>query len=164
VLWLEWNSKSIEQKLGIWLVKLKGFLRNAWLISRKVEFLPKFENIVPGTTSVEMGQLFPGFLTQILREGFFRIWKINERLFDKWSYITRSESRTSSPVRIQRFCNIWAPANKNCILAEEQAMLEELYLPLMEMCYDDWGKFKYKINQLNLLSFNIDSWLVLYGS
>jgi hypothetical protein len=29
VLWLEWNSKSIEQKLGIWLVKLKGFLRNA---------------------------------------------------------------------------------------------------------------------------------------
>jgi uncharacterized FAD-dependent dehydrogenase len=37
-----------------------------------------------------------------LREGFFRIWKINERLFDKWSYITRSESRTSSPVRIPR--------------------------------------------------------------
>jgi hypothetical protein len=25
-------------------------------------------------------------------------------------------------------------ANKNCILAEEQAMLEELYLPLMEKC------------------------------
>jgi uncharacterized FAD-dependent dehydrogenase len=50
--------------------------------SRVSSEIPK-TSYVPGTTSVEMGQLFPGFLTQILREGFFRIWKINERLFDK---------------------------------------------------------------------------------
>jgi hypothetical protein len=93
VLWLEWNSKY-RTKSSIWLVKLKGFLRNAWLISRKVEFLRNSENIIRSWTSVEMGQLFPGFLTQILREGF-RIWKINERLFDKWSYYAQNQEPLS---------------------------------------------------------------------
>jgi uncharacterized FAD-dependent dehydrogenase len=37
--------------------------------SKVSSFIPK-TSYVPGTTSVEMGQIFPGFLTQILREGF----------------------------------------------------------------------------------------------
>uniref|UniRef100_UPI002632B64B NAD(P)/FAD-dependent oxidoreductase n=1 Tax=Flavobacterium sp. TaxID=239 RepID=UPI002632B64B len=36
--------------------------------------IPK-TSYVPGTTSVEMGQVFPGFLTQILREGFVQFGK-----------------------------------------------------------------------------------------
>jgi uncharacterized FAD-dependent dehydrogenase len=56
---------------------------------------------VPGTTSVELGQVFPGFLTQILREGFTEFGKsMRGYLQMKQSYMP--ESRTSSPVRIPR--------------------------------------------------------------
>lgn len=56
----------------------------------------------PGTTSVELGELFPDFIHKTLQEGF--------KLFDKSmkGYLTNEavvhapESRTSSPVRIPR--------------------------------------------------------------
>jgi uncharacterized FAD-dependent dehydrogenase len=59
VLW--WNS-SIER---LALAKLKGFLRNMIDFTQSRVSSEIETSYVPGT--VEMGQLFPGFLTQILK-------------------------------------------------------------------------------------------------
>ena len=97
-------QKSIEQK--------------AWLIAgqtqkvpaqRMVDFtqnkisadIPK-TSYVPGTTSVEMGQVFPGFLTQIMREGFSEFGKSMKGYMTNEAILHAPESRTSSPVRIPR--------------------------------------------------------------
>ena len=63
--------------------------------------IPK-TSYVPGTTSVEMGQVFPGFLTQILREGFTEFGKSMKGYLTNEAIIHAPESRTSSPVRIPR--------------------------------------------------------------
>ena len=63
--------------------------------------IPK-TSYVPGTTSVEMGQVFPGFLTQILREGFTEFGKSMRGYFTNEAILHAPESRTSSPVRIPR--------------------------------------------------------------
>jgi uncharacterized FAD-dependent dehydrogenase len=63
--------------------------------------IPK-TSYVPGTTSVEMGQVFPGFLTQILREGFVEFGKSMRGFLTNEAVLHASESRTSSPVRIPR--------------------------------------------------------------
>ena len=57
---------------------------------------------VPGTTSVEMGQVFPGFLSQILREGFTEFGKSMKGYLTNEAILHAPESRTSSPVRIPR--------------------------------------------------------------
>jgi uncharacterized FAD-dependent dehydrogenase len=57
---------------------------------------------VPGTTSVEMGQVFPGFLSQILREGFSEFGKSMKGYLTNDAILHAPESRTSSPVRIPR--------------------------------------------------------------
>ena len=57
---------------------------------------------VPGTTSVEMGQVFPGFITQILREGFTEFGKSMKGYLTNEAVLHAPESRTSSPVRIPR--------------------------------------------------------------
>jgi uncharacterized FAD-dependent dehydrogenase len=57
---------------------------------------------VPGTTSVEMGQVFPGFLSQILREGFSEFGKSMKGYLTNEAILHAPESRTSSPVRIPR--------------------------------------------------------------
>ncbi|WP_202702461.1 NAD(P)/FAD-dependent oxidoreductase [Flavobacterium sp. UGB4466] len=57
---------------------------------------------VPGTTSVEMGQVFPGFLSQILREGFKEFGKSMRGYLTNEAILHAPESRTSSPVRIPR--------------------------------------------------------------
>jgi uncharacterized protein len=57
---------------------------------------------VPGTTSVELGQVFPGFLTQILREGFTEFGKSMRGYMTNEAVLHAPESRTSSPVRIPR--------------------------------------------------------------
>lgn len=57
---------------------------------------------VPGTTSVEMGEVFPGFLTQILRQGFHEFGKSMTGYLTNEAIIHAPESRTSSPVRIPR--------------------------------------------------------------
>ena len=97
-------QKSIEQK--------------AWLLAgqtqkvpaqRMVDFtqnkisaaIPK-TSYVPGTTSVEMGQVFPGFLTQIMREGFSEFGKSMKGYMTNEAILHAPESRTSSPVRIPR--------------------------------------------------------------
>ncbi|HLF50751.1 NAD(P)/FAD-dependent oxidoreductase [Flavobacterium sp.] len=63
--------------------------------------IPK-TSYVPGTTSVEMGQVFPGFLTQILREGFSEFGKSMKGYLTNEAILHAPESRTSSPVRIPR--------------------------------------------------------------
>ena len=57
---------------------------------------------VPGTTSVEMGQVFPGFLSQILREGFTEFGRSMKGYLTNEAILHAPESRTSSPVRIPR--------------------------------------------------------------
>ena len=63
--------------------------------------IPK-TSYVPGTTSVEMGQVFPEFLTQILREGFTEFGKSMRGYLTNEAVLHAPESRTSSPVRIPR--------------------------------------------------------------
>ena len=63
--------------------------------------IPK-TSYVPGTTSVEMGEVFPGFLTQILREGFNEFGKSMKGYLTNDAILHAPESRTSSPVRIPR--------------------------------------------------------------
>jgi uncharacterized protein len=64
-------------------------------------FIPK-TSYVPGTTSVEMGHVFPGFLSQILREGFIEFGKSMKGYLTNEAILHAPESRTSSPVRIPR--------------------------------------------------------------
>ena len=63
--------------------------------------IPK-TSYVPGTTSVEMGQVFPRFLSQILREGFSQFGKLMTGYLTNEAILHAPESRTSSPVRIPR--------------------------------------------------------------
>ncbi|PWB23039.1 NAD(P)/FAD-dependent oxidoreductase [Flavobacterium sp. HTF] len=63
--------------------------------------IPK-TSYVPGTTSVEMGQVFPGFLSQILRQGFQEFGKSMRGYLTNEAILHAPESRTSSPVRIPR--------------------------------------------------------------
>jgi uncharacterized FAD-dependent dehydrogenase len=63
--------------------------------------IPK-TSYVPGTTSVEMGQVFPGFLSQIMREGFVEFGKSMRGYMINEAILHAPESRTSSPVRIPR--------------------------------------------------------------
>ena len=97
-------QKSIEQK--------------AWHLAGKTQKVPAQKMVdftqnkvsatipktsyVPGTTSVEMGQVFPGFLTQILREGFIEFGKSMRGYLTNEAILHAPESRTSSPVRIPR--------------------------------------------------------------
>lgn len=96
----------------------KAIEQKAWLLAgetqkvpaqRMVDFtqnkisdhIPK-TSYVPGTTSVEMGKVFPGFLTQIMREGFLQFEKSMKGYLTNDAILHAPESRTSSPVRIPR--------------------------------------------------------------
>jgi uncharacterized FAD-dependent dehydrogenase len=63
--------------------------------------IPK-TSYVPGTTPVEMGQVFPGFLTKIMREGFTEFGTAMRGYMTNDAILHAPESRTSSPVRIPR--------------------------------------------------------------
>jgi hypothetical protein len=97
-------QKSIEQKAWhlagetqrVPAQKMVDFTQNK--ISSNI---PK-TSYVPGTTSVEMGEVFPGFLTQILREGFVEFGKSMRGFLTNEAVLHAPESRTSSPVRIPR--------------------------------------------------------------
>ena len=97
-------QKSIEQKAwqfagGTQKVpaqRMIDFTQNK--VSKEI---PK-TSYVPGTTSVEMGQVFPIFLTQILREGFSEFGKSMKGYLTNEAILHAPESRTSSPVRIPR--------------------------------------------------------------
>jgi len=97
-------QKSIEQKA--W--HLAGQTQRV-PAQRMVDFtqskvsqdIPK-TSYVPGTTPVELGQVFPGFLTQIMREGFTQFGKSMRGYMTNEAILHAPESRTSSPVRIPR--------------------------------------------------------------
>ena len=63
--------------------------------------IPK-TSYVPGTTSVELGEVFPAFLTNTMREGFVQFGKSMKGYFTNEAILHAPESRTSSPVRIPR--------------------------------------------------------------
>lgn len=63
--------------------------------------IPK-TSYVPGTTSVELGQVFPGFITQTMRQGFLDFGKSMRGYLTNEAILHAPESRTSSPVRIPR--------------------------------------------------------------
>ncbi|HEU4497376.1 MAG TPA: FAD-dependent oxidoreductase [Flavobacterium sp.] len=97
-------QKSIEQKA--W--HLAGQTQKV-PAQRMVDFtkgkvsqdIPK-TSYVPGTSPVELGQVFPGFLSQILREGFTEFGKSMRGYMTNDAILHAPESRTSSPVRIPR--------------------------------------------------------------
>ena len=97
-------QKSIEQKA--W--QLAGSTQKV-PAQRMIDFtqnkisssIPK-TSYVPGTTSVEMGEVFPNFLSQILREGFTEFGKSMKGYLTNDAILHAPESRTSSPVRIPR--------------------------------------------------------------
>lgn len=97
-------QKSIEQKA--W--QLAGQTQQV-PAQRMIDFtqrkvsasIPK-TSYVPGTTSVELGEVFPGFLTQTMREGFVEFGKSMRGYFTNEAILHAPESRTSSPVRIPR--------------------------------------------------------------
>jgi uncharacterized FAD-dependent dehydrogenase len=63
--------------------------------------IPK-TSYVPGTTPVELGQVFPGFITDVLRQGFLDFGKSMRGYLTNEAILHAPESRTSSPVRIPR--------------------------------------------------------------
>ncbi len=63
--------------------------------------IPK-TSYVPGTTSVELGGVFPGFITDVLRQGFVDFGKSMRGYLTNEAILHAPESRTSSPVRIPR--------------------------------------------------------------
>ena len=69
--------------------------------SKISESIPK-TSYVPGTTAVELGKVFPGFLTQTLRQGFVEFGKSMKGYLTNEAILHAPESRTSSPVRIPR--------------------------------------------------------------
>lgn len=96
----------------------KAIEQNAWQLAgstqkvpaqRMIDFtqkkisssIPK-TSYVPGTTSVELGEVFPDFLTQTMREGFVHFGKSMKGYFTNDAILHAPESRTSSPVRIPR--------------------------------------------------------------
>ena len=89
-----WNLAGKTQKVPA--QRMVDFTQNK--ISSSI---PK-TSYVPGTTSVEMGDVFPGFLTQILREGFSEFGKSMRGYLTNEAILHAPESRTSSPVRIPR--------------------------------------------------------------
>ena len=97
-------QKSIEQKawhLGGESQKVPAQRMVDFTKNQVSSEIPK-TSYVPGTTSVEMGAVFPGFLSQILREGFTEFGKSIKGYLTNEAILHAPESRTSSPVRIPR--------------------------------------------------------------
>ena len=96
----------------------KAIEQKAWQLAGKTQKVPAQRMIdftqtkvssaipktsyVPGTTSVELGEVFPTFLAQTLREGFSAFGKSMKGYLTNDAILHAPESRTSSPVRIPR--------------------------------------------------------------
>jgi uncharacterized FAD-dependent dehydrogenase len=63
--------------------------------------IPK-TSYIPGTTSIELGEVFPAFLSDTLRKGFQEFGQLMKGYFTNEAILHAPESRTSSPVRIPR--------------------------------------------------------------
>ena len=87
------SAKNVSQKVPA--QRMVDFTQ-----SRVSSDIPK-TSYVPGTESVDMGNVFPSFLTQILRQGF-SFGKSMKGYLTNDAILHAPESRTSSPVRIPR--------------------------------------------------------------
>lgn len=97
-------QKSIEKKawhLGGESQKVPAQRMVDFTQNKISSFIPK-TSYVPGTTSAEIGQIFPSFLSKILREGFMEFGKSMRGYLTNEAIIHAPESRTSSPVKIPR--------------------------------------------------------------
>lgn len=56
----------------------------------------------PGTTSVNLSEVFPAFITKVLQQGFIEFDKSMRGFLTNEAVVHAPESRTSSPVRIPR--------------------------------------------------------------
>ncbi|MGB8706139.1 MAG: FAD-binding protein [Gillisia sp.] len=97
-------QKSIEQKS--WELAGRTQKVPAQLLTDFVEGKTSAEipetSYKPGTTSVDLKQVFPQFLSQILQSGFKEFGKSMHGYLTNEAVIHAPESRTSSPVRIPR--------------------------------------------------------------
>ena len=96
----------------------KEIEHNAWKLAGKTQQVPAqrmvdFSNkkvsdslpetsYIPGVVSTELGNVFPTFLTDIMRQGFQEFAKSMKGYFTNEAILHAPESRTSSPVRIPR--------------------------------------------------------------
>jgi uncharacterized protein len=97
-------QKSIEQKawyLGGQTQKVPAQKMLDFTQRKTSVAIPK-TSYVPGTTSVELGEVFPEFISQTLREGFVEFGKSMRGFLTNEAILHAPESRTSSPVRIPR--------------------------------------------------------------
>lgn len=92
--------------------------QRAWLLGGKTQKVPaqRLEDFVkgklsnnlpvtsykPGVTSVEMGEVLPGFIHKALQAGFLEFGKTMRGYLTNDAVVHAPESRTSSPVRIPR--------------------------------------------------------------
>ena len=99
----------------------KDIEQRAWLLAGKSQKVPAQRMVdftqnkistsipktsyVPGTTSVKLDEVFPEFLTQILKSGFKAFDQSMKGYFTNEAILHAPESRTSSPVRIPRDSN-----------------------------------------------------------
>lgn len=89
-----WNLAGKTQRVPA--QKLIDFTRGK--ISNTI---PK-TSYIPGTTSVELGQVLPKFIYKTLQEGFLQFGKTMRGYLTNDAVVHAPESRTSSPVRIPR--------------------------------------------------------------
>ncbi|WPP52463.1 NAD(P)/FAD-dependent oxidoreductase [Catalinimonas niigatensis] len=96
----------------------KSIEQQAWALAGKTQKVPAqrlldFTNgklsqdipltsYIPGTTSVEIGEVLPPFIYQTLQEGFRQFGKAMQGYLSNEAVVHAPESRTSSPVRIPR--------------------------------------------------------------
>ncbi len=96
----------------------KQIEQNAWKLGGKTQRVPAQRLVdftkgnlstdipqtsyMPGTTSVELGEVLPKFIYQTLQEGFKQFGKSMHGYMTNEAVIHAPESRTSSPVRIPR--------------------------------------------------------------
>jgi uncharacterized FAD-dependent dehydrogenase len=97
-------QKSIEQKS--WLLagesqKVPAQKMIDFTQKKVSTSIPK-TSYYPGTTSVELGEVFPAFITNSLRAGFIEFGENMKGYLTNEAILHAPESRTSSPVRIPR--------------------------------------------------------------
>ncbi|MEO1022437.1 MAG: FAD-dependent protein [Bacteroidota bacterium] len=97
-------QQSVEQKA--WELGGKSQVAPAQLLADFIEHkvsatLPK-TSYSPGITSVELGEVLPGFIHKALRDGFKQFNLSMKGYVTNEAVVHATESRTSSPVRIPR--------------------------------------------------------------
>jgi uncharacterized FAD-dependent dehydrogenase len=96
----------------------KSIEQNAWQLAGKTQKVPaqrlddfvnKKQSInipktsyIPGTTSIQMDEVFPNFITDTLRNGFKAFNQSMKGYINPDAILHAPESRTSSPIRISR--------------------------------------------------------------